>query len=346
MTRWICLILLAGCASPQPLLSGVDLLNFRTAVQTISLRDDAGGAEDQGASTPVPPAPDPAPQAPPAAPVVEQWLVSEDWCRYCPAAKQQFLAEGHSEDHIITIAQARAMGHTWSGSIPHRFSTGGEPVKASVPSRYIYRPEWGTIDLETYSRNCNCAMCRGIRSLQAQYRSQKAEVASRPSQEPTPDAMIDRMLDLMRLQKSDVLVDLGCGDGRILIEAVRRAGCRAIGVEIDRGVAETARASVQGAGMSDQIEIVTGDALEFDLRGRGATAVVTYLYPELLAKLSPRLKSVRLVASPYHRIPGLPMTDHDGVWVYRASDVRPVAAPAQPSPRPVYYYTPSRRRGK
>lgn len=186
----------------------------------------------------------------------------------------------------------------------------------------VVQTQWGTIDLETYNRpGCNCPMCQGIRSLQRSYRqSQTIETpksATPPSQEPTPDAMIDRMLDLMRLRESDVLADLGCGDGRILIEATKRYGCRGVGVEIDRTVANRARAAVRDAGMDEQITIVTGDALDFDPSEYGVTAVSVFLYPELLEKLSPKLKRSRVVASPFHAVPGLAMTEHDGIFVYR-----------------------------
>jgi hypothetical protein len=76
-----------------------------------------------------------------------------------------------------------------------------------------------------------------------------------------------------------------------------------------------ARHAVKYAGLDHMITIKIGDALDFDLQN--ATVATTYLYPPLLAKLSPKLKSLRVVASPYHSIPGLSMTQVGDIWIYR-----------------------------
>ena len=186
--------------------------------------------------------------------------------------------------------------------------------------------QWGRIDLETYNRNCNCSMCVGIRALQQQYRQQATILAPptsavSPVQEPTPDDTIDDMLALMRLTSDDVLCDLGCGDARILIAAVELYGCTGIGVEIDPKAADVARQRVVEAGLATEIRIITGDALDFDPKKYNVTAMTAYLYPELLAKLADKFKSVRVGASPYHEIPGLGMTQHGNVWIYRSYEV-------------------------
>ena len=187
------------------------------------------------------------------------------------------------------------------------------------PVRFIQWPGWGQIDLETYNRNCNCGMCQSIRSQQQEYRRQlqmfqRPQSKVTPDQEGTPHALVETLLDQMQLQTGDVLAELGCGDGRILIAAAKR-GIRGIGVELDPVRAQVARENVQRSGLSELITVETGDALEFDLSR--ATVATTYLYPPLLAKLSPRLKSLRVVGSPYHEVPGLPMTQFGDVWIYR-----------------------------
>lgn len=210
----------------------------------------------------------------------------------------------------------------------------GETVNVQVPqmmppNRYIIWPGWGTIDLETYSKNCTCGMCNSIRSMQVDYRRQLAAYQQamlnppqtvspmEASQAPTPAAVIEQTVRLLALTKDDVLADLGCGDGRILIAAVERYGCTAVGVEIDPEIAEKARRRVKDSGRSADITILTGDALAFDPKAYGVTAITAYLYPELLAKLTSVFKSpgVRIVASPYHSIPGLAMKQHGEVWV-------------------------------
>lgn len=100
-------------------------------------------------------------------------------------------------------------------------------VGPSPPIRYIDWPGWGTIDLETYNRDCNCSMCQTIRVKQRDYQRQlesfrKSQAAVTPDQEGTPHELVESMLDSMELRDSDVVGDLGCGDGRILIAAARR----------------------------------------------------------------------------------------------------------------------------
>jgi hypothetical protein len=193
--------------------------------------------------------------------------------------------------------------------------------RVTLPARYIQWPGWGTIDLDTYNRNCNCNMCNSIRGMQQEYRRQMNSIGPQsslervsPDQEGTPYELVETMLDLMDLHASDTLVDLGCGDGRVLIAAGRR-GIRSIGVELDEARAEIARRNVNDSGFADLITVETGDALNFDLKR--ATIAVTYLYPPLLAKLAPKLKQLRVVGSPYHEIPGLPMTQDGDVWIYK-----------------------------
>ena len=196
-------------------------------------------------------------------------------------------------------------------------------IRRPDPPRVVNTP-WGVIDLATYNRpGCNCPMCQGIRSMQYQYQSalanpQYTEQVTVASQAPTPDAVIEQTSRLLALTRNDVLADLGCGDGRILIAAVKRYGCKAIGIEIDPEIAESARRRVKEAGLP--IEIITGDAITFKPTDHGVTAITAYLYPELLSKLVPVFKSpgVRVVASPYHSVSGLPMKQCGEVWVYFA----------------------------
>ena len=187
----------------------------------------------------------------------------------------------------------------------------------SPPVRFIKWPGWGTIDLETYNRNCNCSMCVSIRAKQQEYQRQlkafqQSQTSVTPDQEGCPHALVETMLDSMELRPGDVLGDLGCGDGRILISAAKR-GIRGIGVEIDPVRAEVARRNVRSSGYERLVTIETGDALEFDLSR--VTCATTYLYPPLLAKLSPKLKSLRVVASPYHEIPGISMKQIGDIWI-------------------------------
>jgi SAM-dependent methyltransferase len=94
------------------------------------------------------------------------------------------------------------------------------------------------------------------------------------------------MLDLAAVSPSDVVYDLGCGDGRVVIEAARR-GARGVGVDIDPARVREARANARAAGVEDRVTIVEGDLFATDLRD--ATVVILFLQRDLNLKLRPRL---------------------------------------------------------
>jgi len=103
----------------------------------------------------------------------------------------------------------------------------------------------------------------------------------------TPDAVVERMLELAGTQPSDVVMDLGSGDGRIVIAAARRFGARGIGIERDRGLVEQSRRNAQAANVVDRFSFGQGDGLSADLSP--ASVVTLYLLPGLIGKLQPRL---------------------------------------------------------
>ncbi len=137
-----------------------------------------------------------------------RYIVSESWCPNCPAAKARFIRNGWPAENVITIAQCRQRFGFTVPHVPYEFeepdtqpAARPETRKSSPPNRYIQWPGWGTIDLETYNRNCNCGMCRSIRAKQAEYRRQMQAYQSsiRDDQQPCPIALIEQMLDLMQL---------------------------------------------------------------------------------------------------------------------------------------------------
>jgi SAM-dependent methyltransferase len=104
---------------------------------------------------------------------------------------------------------------------------------------------------------------------------------------PTPQAVVDAMLDLACLKPDDVLYDLGCGDGRIVITAAQRFGIRAVGVDIDPDRIRDASANAQQAGVDDRVEFCLADLFECDFHD--ATVVTLYLLPHLNLRLLPNL---------------------------------------------------------
>jgi protein-L-isoaspartate O-methyltransferase len=103
---------------------------------------------------------------------------------------------------------------------------------------------------------------------------------------PSPGSVVDRMLTLAQLKSGETVYDLGCGDGRIVIAAAQKFKARAVGIEIRRDIYERTLATVASLGLSDQVKIVHGNALKYDL----SPADVVTLY--LLTSSNERLKPI------------------------------------------------------
>lgn len=108
---------------------------------------------------------------------------------------------------------------------------------------------------------------------------------------PTPQGLIEKMLDVAKVNSDDLLFDLGAGDGIIAITAARRHGATAVGIEYDPQLADFARRKVAEAGLQDKVRIVTGDIFKEDFSA--ATVVTLYLYPDLNMRLRPALLAMK-----------------------------------------------------
>lgn len=104
---------------------------------------------------------------------------------------------------------------------------------------------------------------------------------------PTPPAVVNGMLTLGKVRRQDVLYDLGCGDGRIVITAAKERGARGVGIDIDPERIAEARHNAQLAGVADRVEFRQGDLFEADFAP--ATVVTLYLLPEINRRLRPQL---------------------------------------------------------
>jgi SAM-dependent methyltransferase len=104
---------------------------------------------------------------------------------------------------------------------------------------------------------------------------------------PTPEALIERMLLAAKTTSSDVVYDLGAGDGRIPIAAAKQFGARAVGIEYDSDLAALARRNAERAGVADKVTIIRGDIFREDFSA--ATVVTLYLLPDLNQQLRPQL---------------------------------------------------------
>ena len=103
----------------------------------------------------------------------------------------------------------------------------------------------------------------------------------------TPLPTVRAMLELARVDGGDVVYDLGSGDGRIVIAAVRERGARGVGVEIDPALVAESRATARRLGVEDRARFVEQDIFQTDLAD--ATVVTLYLSPELNRQLRPKL---------------------------------------------------------
>jgi SAM-dependent methyltransferase len=104
---------------------------------------------------------------------------------------------------------------------------------------------------------------------------------------PTPQSMVERMLELAKVSSKDVVYDLGCGDGRVVVAAARRYGVRAVGIDIDPQRIAEANANARAAGVTNLVQFRLADLFETDLRE--ASVVTLYLLPSLNLKLRPKL---------------------------------------------------------
>jgi SAM-dependent methyltransferase len=105
---------------------------------------------------------------------------------------------------------------------------------------------------------------------------------------PTQDPVVDAMLKMANVTKNDVVYDLGCGDGKIVIAAAR-LGARAVGVDIDPKRIEEANANAKKAGVTDRVQFILGDIFDPNIKISDASVVTLYLLPTLNVKLRPRL---------------------------------------------------------
>jgi hypothetical protein len=114
--------------------------------------------------------------------------------------------------------------------------------------------------------------------------AQTADVA--PPFVTTPPEVVERMLALAETRRDDVVMDLGSGDGRIVIEAAKKYGARGVGVELDPKLVAVARENARQAGVAEQTRFLNGDVLKAELSS--ASVVTAYLLPWLMDALQPK----------------------------------------------------------
>lgn len=116
----------------------------------------------------------------------------------------------------------------------------------------------------------------------------------------TPQAVVDKLLEMASIQPGDVVYDLGCGDGRVVVTAAKRYGVKAIGFDIDSRRVKESRANVREHKVEHLVSIQQKDIFKLDLRE--ATVVFLYLLPSMNTRLRPQLAKLK---------PGSRIVSHD-----------------------------------
>lgn len=153
---------------------------------------------------------------------------------------------------------------------------------------------------------CNAVVVVAVALLVPARFSQAEEETRAPVRPPdvhfvaTPHEVVEIMLRLADVTEDDLVYDLGCGDGRIVIAAAKKAGCRAIGFDIDPQMVAKSRKNVKDANVEHLVTIKEADMFKLDLSD--ATVITLYLLPSLNVRLIPQLENLR---------PGSRIVSHD-----------------------------------
>jgi SAM-dependent methyltransferase len=139
-------------------------------------------------------------------------------------------------------------------------------------------------------------------------RSIDASIDPSPSERPmvnapfitTPQDVVEKMLELAAVSKDDLLYDLGCGDGRIVVTAAKQRGCRAVGYDIEPERVEESRQNVKAGGVERLATIEQADIFTLDLAP--ANVITMYLLPQMIINLIPQLDKLA---------PGSRIVSHD-----------------------------------
>jgi len=141
---------------------------------------------------------------------------------------------------------------------------------------------------------------------------------------PTPQAVVDAMLEGAGVNKGDVVYDLGSGDGRIVITAAKKYGARGVGIEIDPALVKKATENAAAAGVSGQVRFVTANLFTADIKD--ATVVTLYLLQSINERLRPKLvreltPGTRIVSHVFNMGPEWPaektlMVDRDRIFFW------------------------------
>jgi SAM-dependent methyltransferase len=151
---------------------------------------------------------------------------------------------------------------------------------------------------------------------------------------PTRPDLVEQMLKLADVKKTDMVYDLGCGDGRIVIMAAEKFGARGVGVDLNPERVKEANENARKAGVADRVKFIQGNLFDADIRA--ATVVTLYLLPDVNLKLRPKLlkdlkPGTRVVSHAFDmgdwKAEKVVQVDHSNVFLW-------TIPPASSEPRP------------
>lgn len=174
-----------------------------------------------------------------------------------------------------------------------------------------------------YLRDMDVLLCYDIKDPRKQGR------APRPIFVPSPQDVVEKMLELAQVTRDDVLCDLGCGDGRIVVTAAKKYGCKAFGYDLDADCVARALENVKSGRVADLVRIEKKDLFAADLRE--VTVATLYLLPIINEKLVPQLEKMK---------PGSRIVSHAfDIPGYRPDKVIRFVSEEDELERPIYLWT-------
>lgn len=200
-------------------------------------------------------------------------------------------------------------------------------------------PEWIDQDVTTYEkvpvygtfRVCRGGVCSYVKMQTGwKWKTVQKTVTLSPSRavpaaaQPTPQAEVNRILALLNPKSTETLVDYGCGDARFLISAVRKYGCRGLGIEVDLERAALAQRLVDQSGVGSRIRIVHADFTSFKPEEIKADIGVAYLSPRTMSKLKPYIENLERFASYQHKPPVADAAQYGDAWVWKKPEEQKV----------------------
>jgi len=132
-----------------------------------------------------------------------------------------------------------------------------------------------------------CVPLSSQRAVSQAFSGEQEKIKLDVPYEPSSEEVVRAMLEIAKVNKNDLVYDLGCGDGRIVIAAAQKAGARGVGVDLDPERIKESLENARKANVTDRVQFFQQDLFQTDI-GK-ATVVMLYLWPEVNLKLRPKL---------------------------------------------------------